>query len=130
VTTVSCNDTNQNYQSINGQIYSIDGKTLYYAPMYTGNDGETLTLVDGVETIFAGALGNDSNLENNSNSDNSIDDNYLYRYDVVVIPNTVVSIDDITIEGINNQSWHIIIEEGNPSYIVNDSGDIEVAEAE
>ena len=131
VTTVSCNATNQNYQSINGQIYSIDGKTLYYAPMYTGNDGETLTLDDGVETIFAGALGNDSNLENNSNSNNSIDDdNYLYRYDVVVIPNTVVYIDDITIGGINNQSWHIIIEEGNPVYIVNGSGDIEVAEAE
>ncbi len=131
VTKVTCNDTNQNYKSVNGQVYSKDGKTLYFASIYTENDGETMTFAEGVETFFAGSLANDADNADNRNTANTFDDDkYLYRYDYVVIPETVSLIEDITLSAINKQSWEITIDPNNLFYKVNALGDIELLEAE
>lgn len=130
VTKVTCNNTNQNYKSVNGQVYSKDGKVLYYAPMYSDLDNQTMTFAEGVETFFAGALGSLADYTNNSNSDNILDDDkFVYRYDYVIIPSTVYFIDEITLGAINYMGWEITIDSENLFYTVNASGDIEILEA-
>lgn len=126
VTKVTCKDSNPNYMSVGGAVYSKDGKTLYYAPMYY-NEGESdvLTIQDGVTTIFAGALACDSNLTNN-NADNRNPDGYIKnRFSKIIIPSSVINISEITLQSINTQNWTIEVDSGNTSYKVNESGKLE-----
>ena len=131
VTKVTCNNTNETYKSIDGRVYSMDGKTLYFAPMFTATQGETLTIAEGVETIFHGSVANDNNQSNNLNNDQTFDDeNIKYRYSTIVLPSTVINIEGASLSTINKQGWTIIIAEGNTSYKVNASGKIEFITAE
>ena len=131
VTKVTCNNTNETYKSIDGRVYSMDGKTLYFAPIFTATQGETLTIAEGVETIFHGSVANDNNQSNNLNNDQTFDDeNIKYRYSTIVLPSTVINIEGASLSNINKQGWTIIIAEGNTSYKVNASGKIEFITAE
>ena len=123
VVKVTCNDTNPNYKSVNGQVYSKDGKILYFTSIFTENDGETLTFEDGVETIFKGAIAGDTNQNNNQNSENmKHPENFLYRYTNIVIPASVKNIDSTMIVSINDHRWNISVDPGNTVFEVNASG--------
>ena len=127
VTTVTCNESNQNYMSYNGKVYSKDGSILYYSSLYTETTGATLTFDNGLDNIDLtilsfGSLASDSNCLNNVPNDGTNDDtaNHLSRFSKIIIPASVTSIDDATLTNINTQSWTIEVESGNTVYTVTD----------
>lgn len=126
ITKVTCNETNPNYKSINGAVYSKDGKTLYFASvLYNEGESGVLTIADGVTTIFAGAIANDTNRLNN-NADNRNPDGYIKnRVTKIIIPASVTNIADITFTNINAQDWTIEVDSENTAYKVNESGKLE-----
>ena len=130
VTTITCNDTNENYMSYNGAVYSKDGKTLYYAPMLSGllktdETEATLTIKEGTTSIYFGAIGREADYSGNYVDNNLNSQNQLKRFDKIYIPSTLESIDDDTLTRINNLSWTIEIGEGNSHFKVNSSGKLE-----
>lgn len=123
VVTITCNETNPNYMSYNGQVYSKDGKILYYASDLSGLDvndetAATLTLKEGVTTISFGAIGYNVAHSNNVNNQNTDKNNHLKQYEKILIPASVISIDSATLTTINAQNWIIEVEEGNAYYEV------------
>lgn len=126
ITKVTCNETNPNYKSINGAVYSKDGKTLYFASvLYNEGESGVLTIADGVTTIFAGAIANDANRLNNNADDRNPEGYIKNRCNKIIIPASVTSIADITLTNINAQDWTIEVDSGNTSYKVNESGKLE-----
>jgi hypothetical protein len=103
---IAVNDSNPNYTTVNGILYSKDKKTLWYVPnKYTG----TVEVADGTETIEKGAI-YAASLKNTGWSD-------------LVIPATVTDINETTLEIINDKSLlkgHITAD-SNPKYaVIND----------
>ena len=137
VVEVECKETNPNYISNNGQVYSKDGTILYYAPLYDGTlkssaNEYTLTLDSGIEgasvtTIFHGAVGTDTALENNTPNDgtNSNEENQFKAYSKIIIPATVTTMSDEVITAINTMGCTIEVESGNTAFQVNADGDLE-----
>ena len=125
VTTITCKDTNPNYMTYSGAVYSKDGTTLYYAPMLSGlnvnNETKaTLTIKEGTTTIFYGALGCDSDYLGNYAPENNTDSsNHLKRFDKVYIPESVKNIDASVITNINTLTWTIEVDARNTDYKVN-----------
>lgn len=110
---ISVKETNPNYTSIDGAIYSKDLKTLYYQCMVTAEEGKTLTIREGVETIFFGAIST-SNAKNNASDSQYI--STLYAYSEVVIPASVKNIPAATVEHLNQGKWKISVAEGNTAF--------------
>ena len=110
---ISVKETNPNYTSIDGAIYSKDLKTLYYQCMVTAEEGKTLTIREGVETIFFGAIST-SNATNNASDSQYI--STLYAYSEVVIPASVKNIPAATVEYLNQGKWKISVAEGNTAF--------------
>lgn len=129
VTKVTCKDTNTRYMHTeDGQIYSKDGKILYYTPRFDGTVADsqnqiTLTLLDGVTEIFHGALPFGKNVTTNVPADgtNVNTENHLKRYSGLIIPASVTQISDGTINLINTSTnWTIEVEEGNLNFEIVD----------
>ncbi len=120
VSKVTVKATNPNYKNIGKGIYSKDGKTLYWYPMYSTQENDTITIAEGTETIFAGALVADSKRTTNEQADYFPGVNKLYGFKNLVIPASVKSIDPITLSSINCQGWTITVAEGNTVYEVVD----------
>ncbi len=104
-------ETNPNYISINGILYTKDGKTFIYCPP---KYSESVIISDGTEIIGKGAFYGAENAEK------GVD------YPWVYIPKTVVYIDENTLRWLNAvRSGKITIEEENEFYIIV-NGKIEV----
>ena len=110
---INVKETNPNYVSIDGAIYSKDLKTLYYQCMVTAEEGKTLTIREGVETIFFGAFS--TSRANNVNSDTPYM-SPLYGYAEVVIPASVKNIPAAAVEYLNQGKWKIAVAEGNTAF--------------
>ena len=81
--------------------------------MVTAEEGKTLTIREGVETIFFGAFS--TSRSNNSNSDTPYM-SPLYGYAEVVIPASVKNIPAATVEYLNQGKWKISVAEGNTAF--------------
>ncbi|MBE6157604.1 MAG: leucine-rich repeat domain-containing protein [Firmicutes bacterium] len=95
---ISVKETNPNYKTIDGILYSKDGKELWYIP--TKKSG-TITIADGVETLRGGSL-----------------DSVKYNTNItVIIPKTVVNVDESTVSFMNDVGpTRILFEEGSRLY--------------
>ena len=100
---IAVKSTNQKYKTIDGILYSKDGKELWYIPIK--KEG-TITIPEGVETIKNGGL--DAPYHNANIS--------------VIIPNTVTTIEPNTAAYINSIGPSRVIFEEEGSYYFNSNG--------
>ena len=107
IVNVLTNDSNPNYKSIDGIVYSKNGKSLWYVPTHkTG----TITVADGTERIEMGAF----YVESASNPE---------AYTGITIPATVNYIDEYCLKAINlKMAKNITVDADNPNYKLDDNG--------
>ncbi len=129
VSEVEVKDTHPLYKNIGKGIYSKDGKTLYWHPLYSTQENDTITIAEGTEIIFAGALGNELNRKSNVAGEYFPDVNRLYAFKELVIPSSVTFIDEVSLVGINAQTWNISLVE-NTVYKVENGDIVTIAAAE
>ena len=82
LTSITVDENNANYKSVNGVLYSKDGKTLIQYP--ASKSDTSYVIPDGVTTIFKSAFENSDNLTS------------------ITIPNSVTSIGDFAFRGSDN----------------------------
>ena len=118
---ISVNENNKNYKSIDGNLYSKDGKTLIqYA---VGKTDTAFTIPDSVTSISDFAFSGCSKLTSVTmpNSVTSIGDFAFYdcnKLTSVTIPDSVTSIGNYAFEGCGQLNYN---EYGNALYLGNDS---------
>ncbi len=100
---VYVNDTNPNYISIDGVVYSTDGATLWYMPVM--RDGAAVQ--NGCATVKNGAF---------------FDRAGSVGWDSISIPASVTLIEDNSLSFINACSVTITVDENNTAYKLNESG--------
>lgn len=97
-------DSNPNYISKDGCIYSKDGSALIAVPdKYTGE----LSVADGTIAIEKTAI-------------KAVDDRFMNRVTSIAIPASVTKIDEYAMEMINAIGCSITVDSANPNYTVVD----------
>ena len=116
LTSIQVKADNERYTSIDGCLYSKDGKTLYYVPVAKSG---ALSIADGTETIMFGAfIGLDKADEHpNLNHGLSLFTNLTSIY----IPDSVSTVYNVTLTRLNiflKAGGSLAIAEGNPAIAV------------
>ncbi len=102
---VLVNNTNPNYKSQDGIVYSKDGKTLWYVP--TMHEGD-IVIEDGCTTIKNGAFYCSSST------------NYL-KWTSINIPASVTEIEEYSLNFINNSGVTVTVDANNEVYTVSNN---------
>lgn len=94
-------DTNPNYKSVDGIVYSKDGTELWYVPTMRG----AVTVADGCTTIKNGAF--------------FCSGSPTYtKWDSVTIPASVTEIEENSLKFLNSSGATLVVDEGNAVYTV------------
>lgn len=102
---VCVNDTNPNYKSVDGIVYSKDGTELWYVPVKRSS----VEIEDGCTTIKSGAFYCRSG---------------SVSWESVTIPSSVTDIEQNALDMLNNSGVTITVSSENSVYEVNSSGKV------
>jgi hypothetical protein len=110
VNKVLVKETNHNYKSVDGALYSKDGKTLWYCPVKIGAE---FKVAEGTERMERGAIYGVP-LQN-----------YITKLEIpasvtYIAPETVFFINYLMGSDSNGIKREIIVHEDNPNYCVTD----------